>query len=72
MYILLEYSDNCSKTSGSLFKCYEDEAALDNTGAIADFTNNNTTHSFKFIEKITGQAGNNGTKNVEIFVPIKI
>ena len=29
--------------------------------AIADFTDNNTSDSFKFKEKITGQTGNNGT-----------
>ena len=35
--------------------------------AIAD---NATTNSFKIKEEITGQAGNNGTKNVEIMVPL--
>ena len=32
---------------------------------------NNTTDSFKFKAKITGQTGNNGTKGVEIMVPLK-
>ena len=29
--------------------------------AIVDFTDNNTSDSFKFKEKITGQTGNNST-----------
>ena len=29
----------------------------------------NATDSFNFKAKITGQTGNNGTKNVEIMVP---
>ena len=32
---------------------------------------NNPTDSFKFKAKITGQTGNNGTKDVEIMVPLK-
>ena len=32
---------------------------------------NNTTDSFKFKPKITGKTGNNGTKDVEIMVPLK-
>ena len=31
----------------------------------------NATDSFNFKAKITGQTGNNGTKNVEIMVPLK-
>ena len=32
---------------------------------------NNVTDSFNFKVKITGQTGNNGTKDVEIMVPLK-
>ena len=32
---------------------------------------NNTTDSFKFKAKITGQTGKNGTKDVETMVPLK-
>ena len=32
---------------------------------------NNTTDSFKFKAKITGQTGNDGTKGFEIIVPLK-
>ena len=48
MYNLIEYNDNYSKTSGSLFKYYRDEPAWNNGGAIVDFIDNNTTNLFKF------------------------
>ena len=62
MYNLIEYSDNYSKTSGSLWQHYKDDP------------NNNLTdsESFKSKVKITGNtpaAGN--TKDVEIIVPLK-
>ena len=62
MYNLIEYSNNYSKTSGSLWQYYRDDP------------NNNITQSesFKFKIKITGKtpaAGN--TKDVEIAVPLK-
>ena len=62
MYSLIEYSDNYSKTSGSLWQYYKDDP------------NDNITQSesFKSKIKITGKtpaAGN--TKDVEIIVPLK-
>ena len=62
MYNLIEYSDNYSKTSGSLWQYYKDDP------------NDNITQSesFKSKTKITEKtpaAGN--TKNVEIIVPLK-
>ena len=36
----------------------KDELALDNTFSIIAFTNNNTTDSFRFTEKLTSQTGN--------------
>ena len=72
MYNLIEYSDNYSKTFGILWQCCRDEPALAPDGTIADFTLGNViTDSFKIKEKITGKAGDNGTKNVEIMVPLK-
>ena len=62
MYNLIEYSDNYSKTSGSLWQYYKDDP------------NNNLTDfkSFKSKVKITGKNPNNGnTKDVEIIVPLK-
>ena len=38
---------------------------------IASFTEGNTTDSFNFKAKITGQTENNGTKDVEIMVSLK-
>ena len=49
--ILLEYSDNYSETLGSLFHYYRNELVLYNNDVNVDFTNDNTTESFKFQEK---------------------
>ena len=62
VYNLIEYSDNYSKPSGSLWQYYKDDP------------NNNITdsESFKFKVKITGKTPNDGnTKDVEIIVPLK-
>ena len=59
---LIEYSDNYSKTSGSLLQYYRDDS------------NDNTTQSesFKFKIKITGKSPAAGNiKDVEIAVPLK-
>ena len=71
MYNLIEYSDNYSKTSGSLWLYTKDIPAVDNNNAIVDFNKNNLTDSFNFKVKMTGQTGNNETKHVEIMVPLK-
>ena len=72
MYNLIEYSDAYSKTSGSLWKYYRDESALNANNEIIDFpASNNNGASFIFNQKIAGQPGNGGTKNVEIMVPLK-
>ena len=62
MYNLIEYSDNYSKTSGSLWQYYKDDP------------NDNLASSklFKYKVKITGKTRNNkNTKHVKIFVPLK-
>ena len=71
MYNLIEYSDNYSKTSGSLWQYCKDIPAVNNNDDIVEFNGANATDSFNFKAKITGQTGNNGTKNVEIMVPLK-
>ena len=71
MYDLIEYSDNYSKISGSLWQYCKDIPAVDVNNAIVNFTNNNLTDSFNFKVKITGQTGDDGTKDVEIMVPLK-
>ena len=61
MYNLIEYSDNYSKTSGSLWQYYKDDPN--------DLTD---SESFKLKVKITGKAPKNGNKqDVEIIVPLK-
>ena len=62
MYNLIEYSDNYSKISRSLWQYTKDIPAVDNNNEIVDFTNNNLTDSFNFKVKMTGKTGNNGTK----------
>ena len=62
MYNLIEYSDNYSKTFGSLWQYYKDDP----------HDNITQSESFKSKIKITGKtpaAGN--TKDVEIIVPLK-
>ena len=70
MYNLIEYSDNNAKTTGSLWQYCKDIPARDNNNEITEFTAGNTTDSFKFKAKITGQTGDDGTKDVEIIVPL--
>ena len=56
IYNLIEYSDNYSKTSGSLWQYYKDDP------------NDNITdsESFKFKVEITGKTSDDGnTKNVQ-------
>ena len=71
MYNLIEYSDNYAKTTGSLWQYCKDIPAQDNNNEITEFTAGNTTDSFNFKAKITGETGNDGTKDVEIIVPLK-
>ena len=54
MYNLIEYSDNYSKKSGSLWQYCKETPAINNNGAIVDFDGANATDSFNFKTKITG------------------
>ena len=72
MYNLIEYSNNYAKTTGSLWQyCKDIPARNNNNNAIIIFAENNLTDSFNFKVKFTGQSGNNGTKDVEIMLPLK-
>ena len=72
MYNLIEYSDNYAKTTGSLWQyCKDIPVRNNNNNAIIIFAKNNLTDSFNFKVKFTGQTGNNGTKDIEIMVPLK-
>ena len=73
MYNLIEYSDNYSKTSGSLWQYCKDDL-----GNIVNFNGANVTDSFNFKTKTIGQtaADNNngnvaGRVDVEIMVSLK-
>ena len=66
MYNLIEYSDNYSDTSGSLWQFKSDEITNN-----ADVSNDNTC-SFKYKANLIGNTENNGTKNgIKIAVPLK-
>ena len=73
MYNLIENSDNYSKPSGILFQYCRDEPAtnINNIIELNDFTDANLTDLFNLKVKLTGQTGDNGTKNLEIIVPLK-
>ena len=68
----IKYSDNYSETCGILQQYCRDEPAINHaTGAIGDFTADNTiTASFK-IKKLKSQTGNDGTKKAKMKVPLK-
>ena len=67
MYNLIEYSDNYSDTSGSLWNFKRDEI-INN----ADVTNDDNASSFKHKASLIGNTEANGTKNgVKIAVPLK-
>ena len=71
MYNLIEYSDNYAKTTGSLWQYCKDIPARNNNNEIIVFDADNTTDSFKFKAKITGETNDDGIKDVEIMVPLK-
>ena len=71
IYNLIEYSDNYSKTSGSLWQYCKDIPGVDDDGDIVDFNGANATDSFNFKTEITGQTNNYGIINVEIMIPIR-
>ena len=67
MYNLIEYSDNYSDTSGSLWDFRRDEIVNN-----ANVTNTDNAPSFKYKASIIGNTGKDGTKNeAKIPVPLK-
>ena len=71
LYNLLEYSLAYERISGSLWQYCKDIPAIDNNNnAIVNFAENSLTDS-NFKVKMTGQTGDDGTKSVEIIVPLK-
>ena len=71
MYNLIEYSDNYSDTSGSLWKFKRDEFPINNPENPGNVTTNNLK-SFKYKSGILGRPNNNVVlKNAKIAVPFK-
>ena len=69
IYNLIEYNANYLKTSGSLWQYFKSERALNNSGGIIRFPDdNNNTASIEFKQKITGQTEDDKTKDFEISV----
>ena len=72
MYNLIEYSDNYSKTCGSLWQYCKDIPAVDDDSDIVIFNGANDTDSLIFKSKIIGKTNDDGdTENAEIMVPLK-
>ena len=63
MYNLIEYSNNFSKRSWSLWQYYWVEKTLTDPGAIDNVSGNSAP--FKFIQKLTGYTGNNVLKELK-------
>ena len=51
MYNLIEFSDNYSKTSGTLWQYCTELPAVNNAGNIIDFDDANVTASFNLKQK---------------------
>ena len=62
MYSLIEYSDNYSKTSGSLWQYCKDIPAngIPDNGNIVEFNAADATDLLNFKAKVTGHTGYNG------------
>ena len=74
MYNLIEYSDNYSDTSGSLWQFKRDEQPIDNNGAFINITAENSS-SFKYKSNLFGDTvadgANRKKEGVKIVVPLK-
>ena len=74
MYNLIEYSDNYSDTSGSLWQFKRDEQPVNNDGAFISITAENSS-SFKcksnFIGDTNADGANRKKDGVKIVVPLK-
>ena len=75
MYKLIEYSDNYSDSSGSLWQFKRDESPMNNAGNPLNVALDNST-SFKYKASLLGKAtdadGNDRSlKNIKLVVPLK-
>ena len=72
MYNLIEYCNNFSKTSGSLWEYYRDEPAFTDAGSFGNFPVNSTL--LKFTQNVTSQTCNmcnDGTRDVKLMLTLK-
>ena len=69
---LIEYSDNYSDTSGSLWQFKRDEQGVNNGNPISTNADNSSSFKYKssFFRSLT-DAGNAVFKDVKIAVPLK-
>ena len=65
MFNVIECIESYSKTSGSLWKYYRGEPVLKNSGAIVDFTCNDTSESFNLKENSAIQTRGDTAKDIE-------
>ena len=70
MYNLIEYNDNYSNTSGSLWQYCKDIPAVNNEGNIVDFNGANASDSFNFKAKVAGHTNDDSRIKVKIIVPL--
>ena len=71
MYNLLEYSDNYSKTTGSLFQFARDEPQTADAADIGADAGGSESFKLKVQGNTAGAGDNEGTLGVEIMVPLK-
>ena len=76
VYNLIEYSDNCADSSGSLYQFKRDESPVNDARNHLNVAVDNST-SFKYkanlLEKATDDDGNDRSlKNAKIVVPLEI
>ena len=71
MYNFIEYSHNYLKILGRLWQYHRDKPNLNDNGVVIDFPDDTDNASLKFKQKITGNAGNDGTNDFQIMVPLR-
>ena len=64
MHNLIEYSDNYSKTSASLWQYCKDIPSVDDSGDIVDFDRANATDSFSLFQRLKVMHKEQTTKNI--------
>ena len=70
MYNLIEYIDNYSDNSGSLWQFKRDESPVTNAGN-PDSVSVDNSSSFKYKSSFTGESSAVAGKNIKIAAPLK-